>query len=178
MLTFDITTLSRSQKLVALRHDVPCRVLPKEISTDIRQPKMRIADMKVDLPNLENLRKCIDRLKQIDHDLTLRANLVGFLELVVETEGVSVTKIFKNLSHEIQRQPLANPISEEALAQFVEVMVDIREFSKILSCSVLTPLMTCSLFQHEGLVVKCSVPDQDGVGSIVEFSFHIPLKLK
>jgi Hus1-like protein len=139
---------------------------------------MRIADMKIDLPNLENLRKCVDKLKQIDHDLTLCANLAGMLELVVETEGVSVTKFFKDLAPEIQRQPLANPISDEASAQFVEVSVDIREFSKILSCSVLTPLMTCDIYSSEGLVVKCVVPDSDGVGNIVEFSFHIPLKLK
>ena len=120
VLTFDITNLSRSQKQVALRHDVPCTVLPKDTANEIRQPRVGIADMKINLPNLENLRKCIDRLKQIDHDLILRANLAGVLELVVEAEGVRVTKGYKDLAPDIQRQPQEYAISDQANNHFID----------------------------------------------------------
>lgn len=161
-----------SGKEVLLVQDIPVRVLPPSIAMELKEPRLPTPDMAIKLPSLETLRQITDRLKHLnpDHMITLRANQAGQLELISETSSLKVKTEFSGLN--MRGNNVLIQRSERY--PFTQMQIDVRDFLKILPCSIMHPVMECVFYNSYGLVVKGYV--QDGIENTVTLSFHIPIR--
>ncbi|EGD79310.1 hypothetical protein PTSG_09724 [Salpingoeca rosetta] len=130
-LTFKIGTMSSTGMTRQIVQDVPVLVRPADDIDAIMPPDLPIPDVNIYMPDIKLLRNIVDRMKAIAQDITVRANMRGELELLVQSEIVTVKTCFNNLDNPLWRdnQTPTHPrppgafasakISARKIAQFI-----------------------------------------------------------
>ncbi|XP_070323440.1 checkpoint protein HUS1 isoform X4 [Odocoileus virginianus] len=144
----ELEQLSMSSSSRVVTHDIPVKVIPRKLWTDLQEPTVPDADVSIYLPVLKTMKSVVEKMKNISSHLIIEANLNGELNLKIETELVCVTTHFKDLGN----PPLAseNASQDRNSEQMAEVHIDIRKLLQFLAGQQVNPTKaTCNIVKNK-----------------------------
>ncbi|XP_070535668.1 checkpoint protein HUS1-like [Ptychodera flava] len=146
-LTFDIELPSMTAHSRNVVHDVPVNVIPQRLWGDYEEPPMPDFDVSIYMPPLKVVRNVIERMKNLSSYVILSANQSGEMTLKVETDMVTCTTHFRDLSNptwgndgDVADQ--SSQIQSQSQAQdteFSSARIDIKKFSNFLMGQQINP---------------------------------------
>ena len=141
-LTFEVELPSLGVQSRLVTHDVPVNVIPRRLWDEFQEPEMPDFDVSIYMPMLKVLRNIVDRMKNLSNYLILSANQLGEMKLNVETDMVSVTTHFRDLSMPSWSRNEAEDQDQRDPADFAEARIDIRKFAQFLLGQQVNPSKT------------------------------------
>ncbi|XP_069469433.1 checkpoint protein HUS1 isoform X3 [Ambystoma mexicanum] len=96
-LAAELPSLSSSSRIVT--HDIPVGVIPRKLWHDFREPNVPDFDVSIYLPVLKTMKSIVERMKNLSNFVVIEANRNGQMNLMIETDLVSVTTNFKDLGN-------------------------------------------------------------------------------
>lgn len=170
-----ITNQSRSGKPISLIQDVPVRVLNYEMALEASYDPPTtspIPDLKIRMPQLESIRKVLDRMIKFDPLIRVCCNREGRFKLKSITKDLYVESEFEIIPTRLER----GSVAPENRA-FTESLVHCKEFSHIIGLSYIRPTaVECMVFK-DYLVVKGYISSGDHAETrLVEITFKLPVK--
>ncbi|XP_006821568.1 checkpoint protein HUS1-like [Saccoglossus kowalevskii] len=157
-LTFDVQLPSLSVSSRNVVHDVPVNVIARRLWEDYQEPPMPEFDISIYMPPLRLLRNVIDRMKNLSSYVILSGNGNGEMNLSVETDMVSVTTHFRDLSNPTwnkdgELEESQYEISQDGQSQnFVSARIDIKKFSNFLIGQQMNPSKVICNIVHNKVI--------------------------
>eukprot|EP00056_Hartaetosiga_gracilis_P018344 m.10664 g.10664 ORF g.10664 m.10664 type:complete len:251 (+) comp6663_c0_seq1:3-755(+) len=124
-LDFKIGTMSSTGVVRPITQDIPVTVCPAEDIEAVKPPQFPIANVNIYLPDVRMLKNVVERMKAISHVVTVRANMEGEFELLVENDVATVRTHFKNLENPPFKEGQA-PADDVPASQFFAATIDTR----------------------------------------------------
>ncbi|XP_030373812.1 checkpoint protein HUS1-like isoform X8 [Scaptodrosophila lebanonensis] len=114
-------------------HDVPVNVVAASDWPAYKIPKVPTSQLVLSMPSLRMMRNVIDSLKNMSPTMIFHANAGGELNLVAESEMVTITTAFRHLllRRLVNRDPTDN--DEQQVAPDASCSVDCRKASSFFS---------------------------------------------
>ncbi|KAK4191367.1 putative checkpoint protein hus1 [Podospora australis] len=176
-----------------ITQDIPVRVLHPETVETIMQPRVREADVHIQMPPLLQLKAISDRFTKLaltaasstssatadkTPKLELQANMHGSLRLRLHTDALDITSTWNDLTHpDLDPNELTMPIEEHPSTLFKQagpekwatVRVDGRDWSRVLSVGRLEGRVIGCFADDHALILYVYVPHHvdGGIGSDV-----------
>ena len=157
VLCLTITTASSAASFISgstlVTQEIPVRVLSATSVDSIQEPQAPDADVHIYLPQLPQLRSITDRFNRLStvslaaaaataastdhaaHRLLLAANMAGEFKMALVGSGVRVESTWRDLQNPVLADSEAHathPSTLRARTAFAEVLVDGREWAKVL----------------------------------------------
>ncbi|KAI2643314.1 checkpoint protein hus1 [Xylaria nigripes] len=180
------TNLQREHEKV-IRQDIPIRVLHPETVESIMQPRVREADVHIQLPPLLQLKAISDRFTKLAHasrastssvsaassaspKLELSANMHGELRLRLDTDTLNVESWWHGLQNpELDPSQLTCPIQDHPSTRFrkagrdkwATVRVDGKDWSKVLSVGRIDGRVIACFADDHALILYVYIPHLD-----------------
>jgi HUS1 checkpoint protein len=150
---------------VIVNQSVPVTVL--QATSLLPEPVWKSLDAHIMLPPLHQLRKMIDKMKNVGNLISLSTDMQGRLNFRVGNDLVHVTTHYSDLQHPRLGESGVNDfdVSENPIkpGEFVSVSVDMRSITKFLQCYHLDAKnIVCCFSGDHGLIMYVYV---DGPGS-------------
>ncbi|XP_069469432.1 checkpoint protein HUS1 isoform X2 [Ambystoma mexicanum] len=167
-LAAELPSLSSSSRIVT--HDIPVGVIPRKLWHDFREPNVPDFDVSIYLPVLKTMKSIVERMKNLSNFVVIEANRNGQMNLMIETDLVSVTTNFKDLGNPPWVSDDASQVSTqdrdaEAMA---EARVDIRKLLQFLAgqqvnptkaiCNIVNKRMVHFILLHEDVSLQYFIP--------------------
>jgi len=136
--------------------DVPIQPLSPEQMNTFIEPELPTPDIIIMMPKLKDMKNVIKRMKNLNKNLTIRANMNGELTLMVRTELVSITTFYRNLEH----PQIEGGTRNEGPDTVAAVQVDVKKFWKALYSYQVSPThVICCIIQDVALVLHALLDD-------------------
>jgi len=164
----DIPYLSLSMEVsptrsMMLTQEIPIQFLYPEQMRALKEPTLPDPNIVIMMPNLQDMRNVIERMKDLDSSLTIQANMRGELTLKVLTDAVAIVTLYRNLVHP---QVVGLEITPETIAS---AKVDIKKFWSALYSYHVAPLHAiCCIVDGTKLVLHVLLDD-------LYITYYIPI---
>lgn len=96
-LTFEIDLSSIGNETRKCTHDLPVRVIPRKEWSEHEAPNIPEFDISIDLPQLRQVRKVVERMRNMSPHLIVTADRAGNMSLKVDNDNATVTTHFQGL---------------------------------------------------------------------------------
>lgn len=148
--------LMNQVKSITITQEIPVQILTSVQLQAYVEPTLPDPEVYIMMPPLKNLKNVIERMKNIDNNLILQANMAGELTLKVQTDNISVATFYRKLEHPIigGKELQTNP------DQKAKVKVDVKKFSRFLCSHVIVPNnVICCIVEDTALVLHVLLDD-------------------
>lgn len=159
------------KRFMTVTQDVPIQLLSPLALAELIEPKLDDPEVYITLPNPISIKikPVVERMKNVGEFLTIEANMNGCLELKMETDMVSITTRYKNLTHPTMDGKSPPPRDANINSK---IKVNIKKFMSFLYSSAVEP----------EAVVMCFIPDRAlvihvlcGEGNEMFMTYYIPV---
>jgi len=115
-------------------HDIPVEVISRKHWGDYAEPKFNDFHVSIQMPNLKSIKNIVEKMKNMSHSLTVKANKNGKLTLQIKTNTVSLSAHFPDLGiNSFAGHIPSGYDSEHESASDVSSTIDIKKFIMFLS---------------------------------------------
>ncbi|KAJ3137891.1 hypothetical protein HK100_000406 [Physocladia obscura] len=119
------------------------------------------------LPPVMAVKNMADRMKAINGQLVVKANMSGDFVMLVENDMVKLETFYDELENPAidpsQVEPSQQPSLNRDPKDFAQVRVDIKDFIKFCTCHQLNPMHTiCCIIENHGLVFYVYIGENGG----------------
>ncbi|ENN72820.1 checkpoint protein HUS1 [Dendroctonus ponderosae] len=143
-------------------HDIPVEVISKKNWDDYKEPVFNDFHVSIQMPNLRSIRSIAEKMKNLGHSLTLRANKSGKLTLQMKNSTVNLSVHFPDLNVNSFVGSSANPgfSSEDEMGDSVSSTIDIKKFITFLFGMQLNNCQAiCNIVQGKMVKLQMEQPD-------------------
>ncbi|CAH0550478.1 unnamed protein product [Brassicogethes aeneus] len=99
-LTLDMELVSGEIASRQCVHDIPVEVIGRKHWSEYEEPKFNDFHVTIEMPSLKSIKNIVERMKNMSHSIIVSANKNGRLSLQIETNIVTLSAHFPNLSVE------------------------------------------------------------------------------
>ncbi|XP_034384449.1 checkpoint protein HUS1 isoform X2 [Cyclopterus lumpus] len=141
---------AKAVKVKLTKKHCPCLTIAAEL--DGVCPSLQVS---VYLPPLKTMKNVVDRMKNLSNFLVMEANLIGEMNLKIETDLVSVTTHFKDLGNPPWGDDASQdggPSHSREPEAMVQARVDIRKLQQFLMGQQVNPSKAMCNIVHERVV--------------------------
>ncbi|KAN0012563.1 hypothetical protein ACTFIV_004332 [Dictyostelium citrinum] len=158
-------TIKSSTSGTVIFQDIPIVLLTAQQMAQINEPTLPDPLVHILLPNLKNLQKVIDKMKNISDCLKIMIAMNNRLSFEVETSSGSISTFYSGLDHPQFGDHVLSPDLQAT------VCVDIKKFAKVLHIHQLKPSEVVLCLYERSIIVHVVLTD-------IMITYYLPVLIK